>query len=103
MSFSAIIPAVDVAAANAALETAGFGPDNFSAPLWRGDAPDPDSYGLNASGEDPVFRATVEAIPTVSIRASTTGTVEFDQHVAAEGLKRTPSAEPDNTLPDEGG
>jgi hypothetical protein len=89
MSFSAIIPAVDLDAANAALEAEGFGPGNFSVPLWRAGDPDPDSYGLNASGEAPVFKAACEALANVSVQSAPPGAVGFDTHVEALGLSRT--------------
>lgn len=103
MGFSAIIPAADLDAANTTLEAAGFGPENFSVPLWRGDEQTVDSYGLNASGNNPTFRTACEALANVSIRVAAPGAVEFDEHVAAEGLKREPTPNPDNTLPEEDG
>jgi hypothetical protein len=99
--FSVIIPAVDREAANAALEAEGFGVENFSVPLWRGDEQDPDNYGLNASMDDPAFRAAIEDLPNRSIWDATSGEVEFDQHVAAEGLKREPTPFVDQGLPAE--
>lgn len=95
MGISAIIPATELMAANAALEAAGFGPENFSVPLWRGDALEIDSYGLNAAGHDPNFNAAIEAIPNVSIREAASDAVEFDEHVAEEGLKREPLLVPE--------
>lgn len=100
MGFSVIIPAADLDAANASLEAAGFGPDNFAVPLWRGDVQEVDSYGLNIAGDNPGFRAVVEDLPTRSIWEATSGSVEFDQHVAAEGLKREPTPLPDTGLPE---
>jgi hypothetical protein len=95
MGFSAIIPAAEAEAANVALEAQGFGPWNFSVPLWRGTAPDPDSYGLNVGGDHDDFRAAIAALPSVSIQDAARGMVGFDEHVAAEGLSREPYAQPE--------
>jgi hypothetical protein len=95
MSFSAIIPASDLDSANVTLEEAGFGPDNFSVPLWRDDEQAVDSYGLNASGLLPEFRLACEGIPNVSIRVAQPGAVEFDEHVTSLGLKREPTPIPE--------
>lgn len=100
---SAIIPASDVASANGILEANGYGPNNFSVPLWRGDEPDPDSFGLNIAAPDAAFIALVQGLPGVSLREATSGQVEFDQHVAAEGLKREPTVTVDQELPSEDG
>jgi hypothetical protein len=88
MGFSAIIAAPLVAEANAALEAQGFGPDNFSVPLWRDPDPVPASYGLNELSNTPNFKAAVETIANVSIRVAQSGAIEFDEHVASLGLKR---------------
>lgn len=99
--FSVIIPVADLASANLALESEGFGAENFSVPLWRGDDPNPDSYGLNALASDPAFRVAIEALPNKSIRDSVSGNVEFNEHVASEGLKREPTFVPDQGIPEE--
>ena len=62
--FSAIVPVADMAAANAALEALGFGPDNFSVPAFTGAAA---SHGLFHAWNDPNFQAAVAAIPNVTI------------------------------------
>jgi hypothetical protein len=87
MAFSAIIAAPLHDSANAALEAEGYGPENFSVPLWNATDPIPAAHGLNASGSDPDFRAAVEAIPNVSIRDAAPGAVEFNEHVASLGLQ----------------
>jgi hypothetical protein len=89
MGFSAIIPAADASEANAVLETAGFGPDNFSVPLMRGDNPAIDSYGLNSSSQSQAFYEACSAIANVSVMTAPPGMVMFDEHVEAEGLSRT--------------
>jgi len=70
MSFSAVIPLADMAAANQTLEGAGFGPRNFSVPVYTGAIP---SYATMHSWPDPAFIAAVKAIPNVTW-SETTGT-----------------------------
>lgn len=98
MGFSAIIPAADAASANAALETAGYGKDNFSVPLmntpWKDGNPT-DAYGMNVGGEVPDFRDAVAAIPDVDIRDTELGTVTFDEHAASLGLVRAEMTAPE--------
>jgi hypothetical protein len=100
MGFSAIIPAVDVADANAALEAAGYGSDNFAVPLmqgpWRTDGfslSPPAAYGMSVGGDVPEFREAVAAIPRVDVRDTEGDTSEFDQHLAVLGLSRKPTPE----------
>jgi hypothetical protein len=88
MGFSAIIPAALQADANAKLEAAGFGPENFSVPLWSGDNPVPAYYGLNEGGDLPAFKDACEIISNVSIRIASSDDVEFDVHVNSLGLRR---------------
>jgi len=68
MNFSAVIPASDMAAANATLESQGYGPSNFSVPVY--DGPRATHATLHA-WSDAAFQAAVEAIPGVTV--STTG------------------------------
>jgi hypothetical protein len=100
MGFSAIIPAVDVADANAVLEAAGFGSDNFVVPLmqgtWRTEGfslSPPAAYGMSVGGNAPDFRDAVAAIPRVDVRDAEGDASEFDQHLAALGLSREPTPE----------
>lgn len=98
MSFSAIIPAADAAAANAALKVAGYGENNFSVPLmsdeWKDGNPY-DAYGMNVGGDVPDFRDAVAAIPNVDIRDTAPGTVTFDEHAASLKLTRKPTQPPE--------
>lgn len=64
MSFSALIPADQMAAANATLDSQGFGPRNFSVPVYG--APRPNYATLHA-WNDPIFQAAVEAISGVTV------------------------------------
>jgi hypothetical protein len=103
MGFSAIIPAAEVTAANAALEAAGYGKNNFSVPLmqlpWKAGNP-PDAYGMNVGDNVSDFRAAVSAIPNVNIRDTAPGEVMFDAHAASLGLAREPIANPDQEFPE---
>jgi len=63
-NFSASIPAANMQAANAELEEAGHGPNNFSVPSYAG--PSPSVALLHAWGDDE-FEAAVAAIPNVNI------------------------------------
>jgi len=85
MSFSATIPAAQIESANATLDGAGFGPDNFSVPLRTG-AADATHAGLH-SWDVPGFRAAVAAIPNVQITDGTGLNVTFSSHCAARSLE----------------
>jgi len=65
MNFSASIVADLMAAANAELDTRGFGPGNFSVPTYAGPSP---SVAILHCWNDPVFEAAVAAIPGVTIQ-----------------------------------
>jgi hypothetical protein len=65
MNFSASIPVAQMQAANATLETQGFGPNNFSVPAYAGPSP---SHALLHCWHSPVFEAAVAAIPGVVIQ-----------------------------------
>jgi hypothetical protein len=76
MNFSAMVPVADVDATNKILEEAGFGPDNFSVPV----------YGMSGvthvachCWNDPVFQAAVEAIPGVVVVVGEEGEGEAKQ------------------------
>ena len=71
-NFSASIPAADMQAANAELEEAGHGPNNFSVPAYAGPSP---SVALLHAWGDPVFEAAVAAIPNVTIVQGTEPTM----------------------------
>jgi len=63
-NFSASIPVANMQAANAELEEAGHGPNNFSVPSYAGPSP---SVALLHAWGDPVFEAAVAAIDGVII------------------------------------
>ena len=67
MSFSASIPVANIAASNAALQAAGWGPNNFTVPLWTGGAI-PAVAALHHIGNDPAFRAACAALAGATVR-----------------------------------
>ena len=68
MSMVAIIPVANILTANATLETAGHGPNNFSVPAYTGAAV---THGALHSWDDAAFEAAVQAIPTVVVQIGT--------------------------------
>ena len=64
MSIAAIVPVAQLAAANAALELAGFGPRNFSVPCYGGSGC---THAALHAWDDPAFLAALEAIPEVTL------------------------------------
>lgn len=62
MSIVAIVPVAQLLAANAALQTAGYGPRNFSVPAYS--APGATHAAMHTWG-DPGFAAAVKALPGV--------------------------------------
>lgn len=67
MSFSVSIPIASLAAANATLEAAGWGPGNFSIPVFVG-SPMPQVAVLHHYATDATFRAACVAIPGATVR-----------------------------------
>lgn len=67
MSFSASIPVANMDAANAALQAAGWGPNNFSVPLWTSGAL-PTVAALHHIGNDVAFRAACAALGGATVR-----------------------------------
>jgi len=82
VSFSASTPAANVLRANATLEAAGFGPSNFSVPVY--DGPRPTHATLHA-WSDAAFQAAVEALPGVTV-SSIDGTPAERVSAAVAGL-----------------
>jgi hypothetical protein len=64
MSYSAVIPASQLQAANDALEAQGFGPRNFSIPVYAGSHP---THATLHSWTDSAFLQAVQAIPNVIV------------------------------------
>ena len=80
-NFSASIPAANMQAANAELEEAGHGPNNFSVPSYAGPSP---SVALLHAWGDPVFEAAVAAIPNVTIKQGTDPAATTKEAAAAK-------------------
>lgn len=64
-NFSASVPVANMQSANAVLEEAGYGPNNFSVPAYAG--PSPTVALLHAWG-DPAFETAVLALPGVIVQ-----------------------------------
>lgn len=88
MSFSATIPVAQVESANAALEAAGFGPNNFSTPLRTGTA-EATHAGLHCIANYPAFRAAVAAIANVQITDGAALATTFAEHCTTQALEWT--------------
>lgn len=86
MSFSATIPVAQIETANAVLELAGFGPDNFKVPLRTGTA-DATHVGLHCIANDLAFRAAVALIPNVQITDGAGLSVTFAAHCSTRALE----------------
>lgn len=71
-NFSASIPVASMQAANATLNAAGYGPDNFSAPAYNNANP---SLGVMHSWSNAAFEAAVAAISGVVIQQALTDPV----------------------------
>lgn len=67
MSFSASIPVANLDAANAALEAAGFGPGNFSVPVYGNLRA---THATLHAWTDAAFLAAVEALPGVTVSSA---------------------------------
>ena len=66
MSFSALIPVSEIEAANATLADNGWGPTNFSIPVYTGPRP---THATLHAWSDAEFQADVEAIAGVIVSA----------------------------------
>jgi len=100
MSFTAIIPVAQMAAANAFLENSGdtpdptrgkWGPDNFSVPAYAGSAP---THALFHSWDIAGFRADVEQIAGVVIRDGNTPFANTTAAATAAGATWGQDAKP---------
>lgn len=87
MTISASIPVEYMAAANAELEAAGHGPDNFSVPLRDGEGSA--THAAFHSWDIPAFLASVQALdyPGLVIRYDPGDTVNFQTHCTAQALE----------------
>jgi hypothetical protein len=90
-NFSASIPVADMDAANASLELAGYGPNNFSVPAYGGPSP---TVGLLHAWGDPAFEAAVAAIPGVNIVQAGDPQEATAEAAQLEGATWAPDAAP---------
>lgn len=85
MSIVAIIPVASLAAANSMLETAGFGPRNFSVPAYGATGA---THAALHAWDDPAFVSAVKAIPSVVWEESSGDPITRTQAlIAAQGAK----------------
>lgn len=83
MSFTASVPIASLAAANAAMEAAGWGPNNFSIPVFVNKSV-PDVAVMHHYATDPACRASAAAIPGVTVRDF--GTLQIGMDATATAL-----------------
>jgi hypothetical protein len=85
MNFSALIPVADIQSAKSSLEAAGYGPDNFSVPVYT-NRPAPAYATLHAWGNNLAdFYAAVKALPNV-VWSETGGTPQDVVNDALSGV-----------------
>lgn len=84
MSFSVTIPVANIAAANAALQAAGWGPGNFTVPVWTSGAM-PVVAALHHIGNDVAFRAACVALAGATVRDYGQLAVGMDSTATAAG------------------
>lgn len=85
VSIVAIIPVASLAAANSMLETAGFGPRNFSVPAYGATGA---THAALHAWDDPAFVSAVKAIPSVVWEESSGDPITRTQAlIAAQGAK----------------
>jgi hypothetical protein len=84
MSFSASVSVSNLAAANAALEAGGWGPNNFAAPVFTTGSM-PSIAVLHHYATDAAFRAACIATPNVTVRDYDTLQVGMDDTCTALG------------------
>lgn len=89
MALTAIIPAARLAATNAALEAAGFGPGNFTVPLAATSIAPPTHYALHSWDER--LLATLQSlnIPGAVYKINAGFTPRFLTEITAVGLGRS--------------
>lgn len=67
MSFTVTIPVANINTANTALQSAGWGPNNFSVPLWTNGSM-PSVASLHHIGNDTAFRSACVALVGATVR-----------------------------------
>lgn len=86
MSFVASIPVANIDAANAALQAGGFGPSNFTVPLFTTGVY-PAIASLECLANNPAFRTACAALAGVTIRDAGTLVPGFAAAAAALGAR----------------
>jgi len=92
VSFSAIIPAATVDAANTTLEAAGWGPNNFATPLrpnGAGQGTGASHAALEHLGNDAAFQAAVAALPGCVVTTAGPRVKNFQAAVNSQALEWT--------------
>lgn len=84
MSFTVTIPVANINAANTALQSAGWGPNNFSIPLWTNGSM-PSVASLHHIGNDTAFRSACTALAGATIRDYGNLVVGMDATATAVG------------------
>lgn len=84
MSFTVTIPVANINTANTALQSAGWGPNNFSVPLWT-NGPMPSVASLHHIGNDTAFRSACTALAGATVRDYGNLVVGMDATTTAVG------------------
>lgn len=87
MTISATVPNARAAEANAILEEAGFGPNNFSVPVKQNPNAQATHKGLHAWNDAAFLEALLAlAIPGMQITHDNSGNVSFGAHCEANNM-----------------
>lgn len=84
MSFTVTIPVANINTANTALQSAGWGPNNFSVPLWTNGTM-PSVASLHHIGNDTAFRSACTALAGATVRDYGNLVVGMDATATAVG------------------
>lgn len=86
MSFTVTIPVANINTANTALQSAGWGPNNFSVPLWTNGSM-PSVASLHHIGNDTAFRSACTALAGATVRDYGNLVVGMDATATAVGAR----------------
>lgn len=86
MTFTVTIPVANITTANTILQTAGWGPNNFSVPLWTNGVM-PSVASLHHIGNDPAFRIACAALVGATVRDYGQLIVGMDDTATAVGAR----------------
>lgn len=84
MSIVAVIPVANMLAANATLQTAGFGPGNFSVAAYTGSNV---TFAALHAWDNPAFEAAVAALPGVIVNTAGGGADAVNTLIQAQGAR----------------